>query len=67
MRPLLAAVILLGTVTACTPARPPAAPPTPTARPSAAPSAICQDGSASFARQRQGTCSQHGGVREWRR
>ncbi|HZO28207.1 MAG TPA: DUF3761 domain-containing protein [Chloroflexota bacterium] len=36
------------------------------ARPARDPSAVCQDGSLSFARDRQGACSWHGGVREWR-
>jgi hypothetical protein len=30
------------------------------------PSAFSRDGTLSFSRERQGRCSQHGGVREWR-
>jgi hypothetical protein len=28
-------------------------------------SAICNDGSYSYSQHRSGTCSHHGGVREW--
>jgi len=40
---------------------------TPTPRPGREPTAVCVDGSLSFARERQGACSWHGGDREWRR
>lgn len=30
------------------------------------PTAICRDGSYSYSQHRQGTCSRHGGVSEWK-
>ena len=32
-----------------------------------APTALCWDGILSFSKHRNGTCSYHGGVKEWKR
>jgi hypothetical protein len=67
MRLVVAACVL----TACSGAPPAAAPPQQatmlSARSVRTQTAVCQDGTLSYSRTRQGTCSQHGGVREWGR
>jgi hypothetical protein len=59
------------TITATPGTIPGAAPPTPTTTPEptsgqpSGPTAICNDGSPSYSQHRRGTCSHHGGVREY--
>ena len=67
-----ALLILLFTLTACTPPASTVAPVRPTMTATATaqvqrPTAICRDGTESFSQTRQGTCSYHQGVREWLR
>lgn len=42
-----------------------AKPTTPTPTPPPGPTAICNDGTPSYSQHRSGTCSHHGGVRQW--
>jgi hypothetical protein len=70
MRQLADTIVAAALLTACGSAAPSRQPATPTVAPTHVVrdlSAICCDGMLSFPRERQGTCSQHGGVREWRR
>ncbi|MGO9732691.1 DUF3761 domain-containing protein [Mycobacterium sp.] len=39
--------------------------PTPTPTPPPGPTAICNDGTPSYSQHRSGTCSHHGGVKQW--
>lgn len=70
MRLFAVAIIAVWSLTGCSGAPERPAPvfnaTTLSARPVRTPSAICHDGTPSLSRSRQGTCSRHGGVREWR-
>jgi Protein of unknown function (DUF3761) len=57
---ILALLLLAG----CGTAQPPEHTPEPTT-PQEHITAVCEDGAVSYARNRQGACSQHGGVAQW--